>query len=785
MDMSNFNGQSFAETAGAVSNAVKDFVQGNEALNFWVAVVVFAIGVIFLVLAIHGKLKKGLENSIYIVYCSFVLAIVAVAIVTWIFGTEGEYAYLGLGAYAAYVSLPAIFCLHVWSQTSHRKIGIGRVIGYFVVPAVLTVIAVMGYMGGSFVPDVWHYQLLLPLSSYAEVLLVGYWVVMVMKSLLLCFNVFYQMPKHMRGSSGLLIAAIAVFNIECIFAMFSGSRSSFMLCLIALAFVLERAFAGFFRASASNVIATSREFVYSNLSTLVIILSKKGRVLDWNRGYKNFVFSLLPPKYRQPFSHYKEKLLKIGEGVVSIHDENIITLTKDGEEHHLLIASAPIKEGEREFGQLVEISDVTHIYSVLRYLESIAVYDHLTKLYNRSAYLERASRAISRENLPLLVIVGDVNNLKLVNDNVGHLAGDKLLVSIAGIIHDSVPPNAFAARIGGDEIAVLVPNADEDVAIAFAESVRQKTSAIFDAEFGRPDISLGWAVSRSMEDEYNEIFKAADQMMYREKKAYKAEKGVSLSGALPKQYGYGHRTGDSGQVAMPEPAPAADVAAVAAADVAAAVGEGVAAVAAVATSVGESPVAAVGEGAAAVAAVAAVDAVAVPELDPAGDSVFGIEDIPAYVPEPAAPAPTPAAATPAPVAPAPGPEMVSEFAAVAAVQPAPLPAAPAPEPAAPPIQPAPAAPALDPAAAAVFAMPAMPKFAPEPVPEPTPAPAPAATPAPATTPAPVPKLDPAPAPAATPAPKKSFAFTPPAAPAPPASAPAPEPKKSFTFVPPK
>jgi diguanylate cyclase (GGDEF)-like protein len=281
------------------------------------------------------------------------------------------------------------------------------------------------------------------------------------------------------------------------------------------------------------VIATSREFVFSNLSTMILVLSRKHRILEWNRSPGNFVFKLVPPKYRQPFTDYRSKLLKAGHGVVSNHDKNIVTVTHDGLEHHLLITPAAIREGDREFGQLIEIADITHIYSVLRYIESIANFDQLTGLYNRNAYLDKASTMITMANMPLLIIVGDVNTLKLVNDNVGHIAGDRLLTTISGIVKEFAPDNSFVARIGGDEIAVLVPNADAEVAEDFVKKVRSKTNSIVDAEFGTPDISLGWAVARSVYDDYNEVFKHADRMMYKEKRAYKESKGISLSGALP------------------------------------------------------------------------------------------------------------------------------------------------------------------------------------------------------------------------------------------------------------
>jgi diguanylate cyclase (GGDEF)-like protein len=184
---------------------------------------------------------------------------------------------------------------------------------------------------------------------------------------------------------------------------------------------------------------------------------------------------------------------------------------------------------------------------VLRYIESIANFDQLTGLHNRNAYLDRARSIIAPENMPLLIIVGDVNNLKLINDNIGHIAGDRLLTTISGILKNSAPENAFVARIGGDEIVILVPNAEGKVAEEFMAKVRRETDAIVDAEFGRPDISLGWAVAHSVQDDYNIVFKLADKMMYKEKKAYKEARGggVSLSGALPVRHEWENAAGDA------------------------------------------------------------------------------------------------------------------------------------------------------------------------------------------------------------------------------------------------
>jgi diguanylate cyclase (GGDEF)-like protein len=578
----------------------------------------------------------------------------------------------------------------------------------------------------------------------------------------------------------------------------SGNRETYLLFLLALAFVLERSFAGFFRASASNVIATSREFVFSNLSTMILILSRKQRILEWNRSPDNFVFKLVPPKYRQPFSDYRAKLLKAGHGVVSNHDGNIISVTHEGHEHHLLITPAAIKEGNREFGQLIEIADITHIYSVLRYIESIAVYDQLTELYNRNAYLDKASTVITPANLPLLIMIGDVNTLKLVNDNVGHIAGDRLLKTIADVVKELAPEDSFVARIGGDEIAILVANAEEDVAEEFAAKVRDRTASLFDEDFGKPDISLGWAVARSMNDDYNEIFKIADQMMYREKKAYKEAMGISLSGALPERREQAKATDEP--VAAPEYVvaaehviPAASEPVAPAAPEPAAVPEPVAPVAPEPAAVPEPVLPVEPEPAAAPEPVAPELTLPIEPEPPAApepvapELALPIEPEPTAAPEPVLPAEPEPEPTPTPVTPEPAPEPVAEEPAIPAPPKAPSfawqPSAPEPQEA----QPEPDAPEAP--------------AEPEPAPVPFSAPVPFTVPAPFSAPAPEPEpVAPAPEPVA-PAPPKasSFAWKPPAPaeaePAPAEEGPAPaeegpakaEPPKtpSFTWKPPQ
>jgi diguanylate cyclase (GGDEF)-like protein len=178
----------------------------------------------------------------------------------------------------------------------------------------------------------------------------------------------------------------------------------------------------------------------------------------------------------------------------------------------------------------VEISEVTTSYSVLRYLEEIALFDNLTGVRNRNAYIDTAKQIVTEENMPLLILVGDVNNLKKVNDSRGHLYGDRLLIAITKIIREKAPKGADVFRIGGDEFVLLVPKANDEAAQEFASAVEEACAHPDDPDIDAPSISWGHAVMRAVDGDYNEAFKEADAILYESKRRMQIE---SIAGIVP------------------------------------------------------------------------------------------------------------------------------------------------------------------------------------------------------------------------------------------------------------
>lgn len=164
-------------------------------------------------------------------------------------------------------------------------------------------------------------------------------------------------------------------------------------------------------------------------------------------------------------------------------------------------------------------------------LERIAMLDGLTEIPNRRSFTERFTqewdRAV-RSGKPLSLIVADVDAFKQYNDNYGHGMGDVVLKSLAATFSKSLyRPADFAARIGGEEFAILLPETEAPDGQNLAERIRRNVELLniphgFSTFSDRITVSLGGATAIPSGSDYHiSLFESADQQLYKAKSAGK------------------------------------------------------------------------------------------------------------------------------------------------------------------------------------------------------------------------------------------------------------------------
>lgn len=151
----------------------------------------------------------------------------------------------------------------------------------------------------------------------------------------------------------------------------------------------------------------------------------------------------------------------------------------------------------------------------------LSYHDQLTGLFNRRFYEEEIKRIDKPENLPIALVMIDVNGLKLINDAFGHVTGDILLEKVSNVFKSECRENETVARIGGDEFIVFLQKTSSEAAKRFIERIQTSVSRenIYDITLS---LSLGYAIKQESNDDISKILNKAENDMYRNKLSEKS-----------------------------------------------------------------------------------------------------------------------------------------------------------------------------------------------------------------------------------------------------------------------
>lgn len=190
---------------------------------------------------------------------------------------------------------------------------------------------------------------------------------------------------------------------------------------------------------------------------------------------------------------------------------------------------------DRPIGFLGVSRDITMLKKTQSELQYMIDHDDLTGLYNRRRYEKEIRRMDIESQLPLTVVIVDINGLKLINDSFGHAEGDKIISVSAGLISGFCREGDFLARTGGDEFSILLPKTDSKDALKFIESVLRACDLYnreIENEAYHINLAFGTETKRSSEEDFTLTCRRAEDYLNQSKLLKKSSSNSAVIASI-------------------------------------------------------------------------------------------------------------------------------------------------------------------------------------------------------------------------------------------------------------
>ena len=238
-----------------------------------------------------------------------------------------------------------------------------------------------------------------------------------------------------------------------------------------------------------------------------------------------FILKHLHPDDIKLYQEMMEQLSDLDEGEMA---ETRYRLTNRTGSYRWILFRGIITEKQKEGKPrliLFVAEDITEAHYAEERLRYTSTHDMLTGLYNWAFFEEsivRTRQSEGRKYYPASIIMMDVDNLKVINDTIGHNAGDELLRRVGGILMSSFRDGDVVARVGGDEFAALLPGAGADALPHILRRINNRLrEATLVAGLRLDVLSIGASTANTPE-ELDDARKQADLTMYQEKQRRKS-----------------------------------------------------------------------------------------------------------------------------------------------------------------------------------------------------------------------------------------------------------------------
>lgn len=227
-------------------------------------------------------------------------------------------------------------------------------------------------------------------------------------------------------------------------------------------------------------------------------------------------FEIFPHHIAEQF--YRDDMYVLRNGKPLLNREERL-VRPSGEEYWLLSSKIPLFDEKGQVIGLVGIGrDITERKNAEERIHYLSFHDSLTGLYNRAYLEEEIKRLDTERQLPIGIIMMDVNGLKLFNDAYGHQMGDQLLKTAADVLRKICRKEDLIARLGGDEFIVFLPKTSLGEVEVIRKRIIDECCKTQIGTISLPlSMAIGICVKEKSEEDINKVFQEAEDRMYQNK----------------------------------------------------------------------------------------------------------------------------------------------------------------------------------------------------------------------------------------------------------------------------
>ncbi|MBI9045851.1 MAG: diguanylate cyclase [Anaerolineaceae bacterium] len=333
-----------------------------------------------------------------------------------------------------------------------------------------------------------------------------------------------RMPQQYRLQAVFLILGTTLpllINIAFVFALIPGLEVNYDPIGFVLATICF--YIGLFRYRMFDLKPIARSLLISNMRDGMLVIDPDHRIVDWNPSVREILENLTDQaiglsieEILPDFKNYFNENNSSGSIEIPIRRQNLELIFD--------IKSSPVMKTGQLLGHLLIFRDITQRKEMENKLESLAISDSITGLFNHRYFYEMGAQELERAKRyqkDFVILFFDIDNFKTINDTYGHLNGDMVLKIISENCGNQLRETDIFARYGGDEFAVILSETSTEEALQAAERLRiaveEKIIGIEQGSF-QVTISIGLTEFDAKNDKkIGDLIQRADEALYNSK----------------------------------------------------------------------------------------------------------------------------------------------------------------------------------------------------------------------------------------------------------------------------